>query len=487
MRAKRETTLLIHIDPAAPIPLYQQIYRQFRDAISEGRLATGVRLASIRSLAFDLGVSHTTVEQAYLQLATEGFVEGIPRSGYVVAHIDTEYMALDRHVDVGLVESTLVDRSRDAFFAENRAGAQVPFDFSYANLQPDAFPANEWRRILSDVLYRFDCPELSRYEYTDEPSSLTSALARHLARTRGVRCVPEQVFVQAGTDGALSTVLQLFDRERDVLGMEEPGYATVHEVARRQGFRMTPLPSDQGSEVFLSALDRAKPRIVFTTPSHQFPTGSLLSLDVRTRLLRWAEANDAFIVEDDSCNEFRYGTAPIPSLQSLDAFGRVVYLNNVSKTLAPGLRVAYVVLPPYLLRRYWELFNYAHPPVSWLTCEVLARFMEGGHWDAHVRRVLKSNRRNRDELLRHLGAELGETVRVSGTDAGMHFYVAVRNGMTQRELLESALAEGAKVYGTSRMWFSRPAPEENVMIGFSAISHDRIADGVAALRRAWRG
>lgn len=485
MGASKRAEVLIHLDAKAAASLYQQIYEQVRDAVFAGSLREGQKLPSIRKLSADLDVSHTTVEQAYLQLATEGLVNNVPRSGYVVAHVDAEYLALNHGLDTAALEKARRARNREAFFAENRSGADARYDFSYANLQPDSFPANTWRKLVADVLYRNDAPELSRYGYTDEPSSLSQALAAHLGRTRGVRCTADQVVVQAGTDGSLATLLQLFDRDHDVLGMEEPGYATVHEVARRQGFRMAPLPSDAGAESFLAALDAHKPRIVFTTPSHQFPTGNLLTLDARTRLLRWAEENDAYIVEDDSCNEFRYSTRPIPSLQSLDAFGRVVYLCNVSKVLSPGLRVAYLVLPPALLERYWSKFNFTHPPVSWLTQEVLARFIENGHWDAHVRRTAKTNHRNHDELLRCLRRELGTSIEISGADTGMHLYVTVNNGMTQAELLESALFQKVKVYGTSRMWFSKPAPENNIMVGFSAIAHDDIAPGVAALRRAW--
>ncbi len=224
---------------------------------------------------------------------------------------------------------------------------------------------------------------------------------------------------------------------------------------------------------------------MFTTPSHQFPTGTLLPIDARTRLLRWAEANDAFIIEDDSCNEFRYATRPVPSLQSLDAYGRVVYLGNVSKVLSPSLRIAYLVMPPKLLGRYWALFNSAHPPVSWLDQEVLARFIEQEYWDAHVRKTAKGNHERHDELLRCLHTEMDDGIDISGTDTGMHLYVTVHNGMTQSELLASAQREDAKVYGTTRMWFSKPAPENNVMIGFSAIAFEDIAPGVAALRRAW--
>ncbi len=485
MAARKRADVLLHVDEDSRVPLYQQIYEQIRSAIISSALASGDRLASIRRLSSDLNVSHTTVEQAYLQLATEGLVVNVPRSGYVVAHIDADFMALDRHVDADAIDGAKASRNRDAFFAENRSGGEAIYDFSYANLQPDSFPANTWRKLTADVLYRTDCPELTRYAHTDDTCALQIELAQLLARTRGVNCLPDQVVLQAGTDGALATILQLFDRDHDVLGMEEPGYATVHEVAKRLGFRMVPLPSSRGADAFLNALDEHHPRIVFTTPSHQFPTGKLLSLDARTRLLKWAEANDAYVIEDDSCNEFRYATRPIPSLQSLDAYGRVVYLCNVSKVLSPALRIAYFVLPPRLLARYWNLFNYAHPPVSWLDQEVLARFIAGGHWDAHVRKTAKANHRRHDELLRCLQAMFGEKISVSGADTGMHLYVTVLNGMNEPKLLESAFAHDAKVYGTSRMWFSGKAPEPSVMIGFSAIAYEDIAPGVERLARAW--
>ena len=148
-------------------------------------------------------------------------------------------------------------------------------------------------------------------------------------------------------------------------------------------------------------------------------------------------------------------------------------------------RDAFLALPPALLARYWDLFNFAHPPVSWLEQEVLARFIASGHWDAHVRKTAHGNHRRHDELLRCLRAEMEGRINISGVDTGMHLYVSVKNGMSQIELLESAREQGATIYGTSRMWFSRPAPEENVMIGFSAIALEDIGPGVRALKRAW--
>jgi len=264
--AHKRASILLHIDETAEAPLYQQIYEQFRDAISSGKLLQGDRLMSIRKLSADLGVSHTTVEQAYLQLATEGLVINVPRSGYVVEHIDTAYMALDRAVDEQAIAEARSARSQNAFFAENRSGHGVRYDFSFANLQPDSFPVDIWRKLTNDVLYHAHCPELARYSNTDEPGALRDELARHLARTRGVNCLADQVIPQAGTSDALTTLLQLFDRRHDIVGIEEPGYQTMHEVARRLGFNMAPLPVDRGVEGFLRGLDAVKPRIIFTTP-----------------------------------------------------------------------------------------------------------------------------------------------------------------------------------------------------------------------------
>lgn len=485
MTKRRKAVLQVTLEAESSTPLYKQIYDQIRNAIISGALSEGDRLTSIRNLAHELGVSHTTIEQAYLQLATEGFVSNIPRSGYRVCRIDAEFMALDRNVDASAIAQARNARNHDAFFAENESGGRVRYNFSYANLQPDSFPANTWRKLMNEVLYQTHCPEMARYGNTNETNAINRVLAKNAACTRDVHCLPEQVIIQAGTDSALTTILQLFDRDTDVIGMEEPGYATMHETARRLGFRMVPLPSDQGTEAFLAALRKHRPSIVFTTPSHQFPTGKLLSLNARTRLLKWAEENNSYIIEDDSCNEFRYSTRPIPSLQSLDAYGRVIYLCNVSKVLSPALRIAYMVLPPTLLSRYWDVFNYAHQTVSWLEQEVLARFIEAGHWDAHVRKTARGNHRRHDELIDCLERQFGGMIDIAGKDTGMHLYLTVHNGMSQAELLSSAYAVGVQVYGTSRMWFSQPAPENKIIMGFSAIADEDIAPGVAALASAW--
>lgn len=485
MSARQANDFLFALDAAAGEALYRQVYLQAREAIATGRLLKGERLPSIRKLSQTLGVSHTTIEQAYLQLSVEGYVRNVPRSGFIVEEIDTEFLRIPAPDNESGVLRAMADRSRNAFYAENLAGENAEYDFSYANLQPGSFPVKTWRKLIGDVLYASTSPELARYSYTHEPSALSRALARHLNQTRGVNCLPEQVVVQAGTDGALGTLFQMLDPGKHVIGLEEPGYPTVREVASRMGFKLAGVPTDKGAGAFMDALRRHKPKVVFTTPSHQFPTGKVLPLETRVELLKWAHDTNGIIIEDDSCNEYRYNTSPIPSLQSLDSHNRVVYLGNVSKVLSPALRIAYLVLPPKFLGRYLRTFNMAHPAVSWLDQEVLARFISEGHWSAHALKMAKSNHRRHDLLLEGLTREFGDAVEVSGQDAGMHLYVGVNNGMSQRELVTSAYKHGVKVYSTARFWFSRPADESKLMMGFSAIADEDIQPGIVALRRAW--
>lgn len=487
MARRRGQDLLLTIDAQDERPIYEQIYRQVRQAIETGSLEAGSRLPSIRKLCGDLCVSHTTAERAYLQLGVEGYVRNVPRSGYVVEQIDTDYLhslsaaskspSKPDGTDAGIPFDPLRDQALK--------GRSARWDFSFTNLAAGSFPSKAWHQLTDDVLFSGACRDLERYDHQEGPGALARQLAPYLGRTRGVQAQPEQVVVKPGTEAALVALLSLFDRDGMVVGVEEPGYGSIRLAAARLGLKTVPLPVDRGAGAFLDALRRERPTIAFTTPSHQFPTGAVLSLESRIELLKWADANGAFIIEDDSCNEYRYDVRPIPSLQSLDFHGRVVYLGNFSKVLSPSLRVSYMVLPWRLLRRYNRQFGHSLGDMPWLTQEVLARMIGEGHFEQHVNRMVAATRKRHDALLDALRREMGAFLDIGGVNSGIHFYVDVRNGMDQDALLRSALKQGANVYGTDRYWFSRPAPTSTVMVGFSAIDAASIPDGVSALKRAW--
>lgn len=482
----RKHDLLVKIDPSSTEPLYQQVYSEVKAHILGGSLIEGDKLPPIRKLTKSLGVSHATVERAYLQLSVEGYVQNVPRSGYVVNGIDIGFLNQEAADSSAQVRRVLDELEPNPLVEEMLAGQKTRYNFSYCNLQPGSFPRRIWGQLSSEALRSASDEELSRYYCHKGPSCLQVVLGRYLQQARGVVCEPEQIVFRNGTEAVLEAVIGLFDGELECIMHEEPGYEVLTSIANRtRGAKLAPCPVFGGLNAMLCALDQHKPKVIFTTPSHQFPTGLVMPMDCRVELLRWAEENDAYIIEDDSCNEYRYDTQPVPSLQSLDRSGRVIYVCNFSKALSPGLRVAYAVLPPEMLGRWKRRFAADWDPVPYLTMQTLAAFIEQGHWSQHLRRMATDNKRRHDALLECLNSELGERIEISGVASGMHLYVRVHNGMNTDELVASAREKGASVHGTRQYWFSRRPADNAVLIGFSAIAIKDIPEGVRALKSAW--
>lgn len=485
MPTSRKPEILLQLDPSAKEPLYLQIYNQTCALITQGKLKEGDKMPSIRTLSSNLCISHATAERAYLQLGVEGYITSIPRSGYVVQHIDTSYFEQQPDDNSSLIEAIQASRDKDTLREENVSGNSARYDFSFANLQAGSFPLEVWRKLTSEVLYSLEAEELTHYPRATYVDPLCKELATYLSAARGVSCAPEQIVLANATQHALCDLLTLFSKDEHMVGMEEPGYGGAIDSFKRMGYQLISLPTTHGADAFIASIRQNKPKLIFTTPSHQFPTGTVLPLEARIELLQWAHENNAYIIEDDACHEFRYNTRPIPSLQSLDRHNRVIYLGTFSKSLSPEMRLSYYVLPPRLLVRYNKLFLNMHPSVPWVVRAVLATFIREGHLDRNIRRQVAANSKRHDLLVHCLQKEMGRSLSISGIDAGMHLYVTVHNGMTQSQLLESARGQGVNVYSTKRYWFSQAPSEQCVIVGFSAIALEDIPIGVEALKRAW--
>ena len=484
MAKSRPASISLSMNPSSSTPLHEQIYLELRDAIQTGVITEGDRIPSVRALSRELGISHITVEQAYLELTVEGYVRSVPRSGYVVEHVDTAFFENDREDVREQVREAVAEGTATGLVAEDRAGSGMRFDFSYVNLRSGSFPQRAWQKACQEVSLGPSDP-FERYDYHGHTSALQRELARYLRQARGVTCEPEQVIIEPGSQAAVSELFQLFDPSSQTVGVEEPGWQVARTTAERLGFRTMPLAVGESGPRMAANLREADPSIAFLTPSHQFPTGAVLPLQSRVEVLEWARERGAYIIEDDSCSEYRYDMRPVPSLQSLDTGLRTVYLGNFSKTLSPALRIAYLVLPPDLLERYLHTFPSGHPGVSAYDAAALAQLISSGLYERHLRRMVSDNRRCHDELLRCLTYRFGDVLDIRGKHSGMHLYVTVKNGMTTSELISSALAHDAKVYSTERFWFSRPAPEGVVMLGFSAARLEDIAPAVDSLADAW--
>jgi GntR family transcriptional regulator/MocR family aminotransferase len=500
---------MITLDHSADRPLYQQIYEQIRDHIMNGTYRVGTKLPPIRRLADDLGVSRNTIEAAYLQLSQEGYVTSRAGSGFIVEALDL--MSAGAHAQQAEVCHAFVKRLRQSSLWEGDEGTQeggrpcrlhpapegddedhegppVPteYDFTYGNLQGNGFPFQLWRRLTNEALFGCDAWRTGIYGDKLGERGLRRQIAQRIHASSGVNCHPAQVVVQAGTQAALYNLLTLFDPSRDVIAMEEPGYDGARSVFENARFRLFPVPVYDGNEGFIENLQDSHARLAYVTPSNQFPTGRILQMSARQRLLKWASAENAYIIEDDYCREFRYTTRPLPSLQSLDRDGRVIYMGTFSKALSPALRMSYLVLPPDLLFQWNKLFENHYPEVPWLSQTVLESYMEKGYWNKHLRRAQAQNKRKYQTLVGALQRHLGDRVDVMENGSGLHLLVGARDGRHQGELIERAAQAGVRVYGTSRYWMSAQHPMQNyVLVGFSAIAENRIGAGIERLARAW--
>ena len=459
------------LDSGGESPLYEQLYRQLRGEIESGRLAAGEKLPSKRSLAAHLRVSVVTVEGAYGQLLAEGYLRSDPKRGYFVQPAEGS--------------RRLPAEERPAPAAEPVRPA-YRYDFSTSGVDTALFPFATWARLMREVLSGQEDRLLSSPPPQGVPE-LRQAIARHLYRFRGVRARPEQIVVGAGSETLIAFLVQLLGREGGY-GAEDPGYAKTHRILSSCGAQVEPIPlDDQGLRV--DVLARRPVRVVHVTPSHHYPLGIVMPAPRRQALLRWAsEGPERYIIEDDYDSEFRFSGRPIPALQSLDGAGRVIYLNTFAKTLAPSLRVSYMVLPMPLLERWRREFWFYASTVPTFEQEALARFMEGGHFERHLNRARTRYRARREALLaaaRETG--LTEAGSFSGGDGGLHLLLWMDRRWTEAELTARAAAAGVGVTPLSACDLTPPPPGRPpaLILGYSRLPAEDMAPALARLKAAW--
>lgn len=471
---------MIQLNQRSKTPLYEQIYEQLQADIACGAYPGGSKLPSIRALSDDLNCSKNTVDAAYRLLMQEGYVWSKPGSGFVVERV------LPDSFRIGAEGGE--QRSSEGDPQDDQGLSPAQYDFTYGNLQEGTFPALVWKSLTSDVLLGTQADRANSYTDSAGELSLRAEIARSLAAQRGVQCRPEQVIVQSGTQAAVQNLLLLFNPATDTVAMENPGYDGVRTVFERNRFALHPCPVCEGLDAYLAAVRASNAKLVYTTPSSQFPTGTVMPLDTRMQLIEWARDQGAYLLEDDYCHEFRYGGRPVPSFQSLDRHGRVIYMGTFSKSLSPALRMNYLILPENLLERWLRVFSNAYPSVPWLSQEVLCRFLRDGQRDRLLRRVQNRNRRKYEALTKTLRSAMGDRVDIMEGGAGLHLLVNVRDGRSQGELIAAAREAGVRVYSTDRYWMTENHPLAScVLVGFSAIEEEAIEPGVKALARAWFG
>lgn len=394
------------LDPAAESPLFRQLYVALRQSILAGVLTPGLQLPASRSLAEELGVSRNTVLNAYQQLLAEGYLEGKMGSGTYVPRTLPEEMMQVRHA-AGRPRSAPPKRSglsrRGELLAKTAStiarSSGIPRPFRPGIPALDAFPFAIWMRLMTRHYRRPPRAALS-YDSAAGHVPLREAVAAHLGPARAVRCDPKQVHITTGSQQALDLIARLLLDPGNAAWIEEPGYPGARAALEGQGIRLTPIPVDQdGLDVAAGIARCPQARLVYVSPSHQYPLGVTLSLPRRFALLDWARRAGAWIVEDDYDSEFRYSGRPLAALQGLDCDDRVLYVGTFGKTLFPSLRLGYLVVPSHLTDVFAAARGAIDRQTATLPQAVVADFINEGHFTRHIRRMRTLYRERQETLL----------------------------------------------------------------------------------------
>lgn len=454
-----DITLLL--DAHSGTPLYEQLYRGIAQEILQGRLTPGTRLPSRRALSRHLKVSGQTADAAFDLLKAEGFVRAEPRRGLFVEK---------------LTPLPRLPLSKPQTLPPVRTSAL--YDFSPQAADTTLFPYREWAKLVREGLLLH--PDLLKKGDPKGEMSLRQALCDFLYQYRGVHCHAEDLVIGSGVDQLLG-IIGAMVKSPAKIAVEDPGYREAARALERTGHQALPIPLDaQGLSV--EALKKSKASLAYVTPAHQFPTGVYMPVTRRAELLYWAQAQGGrFVIEDDYDSEFRYISRPLPALQSMDGSGKTIYISTFSRTLAPGIRVAFMALPPVLTREYERLGLKSGDAVSRFEQHAVSELIAQGHYTRHLRRAKNAYQQRCGGLVSRLLQIPGSLV--SGEEAGLHF-VFQMSDHPEETLIRQAAQAGIPLLGLSSYGINVPQSCA-LVLGFAGLPDNKLDAAVAALRTAW--
>jgi len=473
----------IHLDPQRG--LARQLYQALRERILDGRLQSRTRLPASRDLASLLGISRNTVTRAFDQLYAEGYIEGRIGAGTYVAELSAVKRPAPAQPLVS-TQSPALELLHKHHLNPPLSGAPRAFRVGVPAF--DLFPFETWAR-LSARFWRKPSPARLGYGDPAGDLQLRELIAAYLRNSRGLHCDPAQIVVTNGAQQAISLCAQLLVTPGARVALENPGYRAAGHALAIAGAQLCGVAVD-GEGLDVPALTQLEDcRLVYVTPSHQYPTGVTLSLARRLQLLEWAERNDGLIIEDDYDGEYRYSGTPLAPLAALDRQGRVLYVGTFCKIAFPALRLGYLVLPPALAEAFAQrrALDMRHSEIG--TQAVMADFIAAGHFQRHIRRMRTAARSRRDALLAGWPESVPGCAPLPVVEAGLHLCVRVDSLARERELISAAERVGVEISALSSYWLpGSSTPEDQragLVLGFAAVSEAQINDALAALRQAW--
>jgi len=460
----------IYLDTSCGIPVTSQLCSQIRRKIENGELAEGTRLPPTRKLAQEFGIARNIAIDAYEQLIAEGYLIGQAGSGtYVAEGI--------RPITAGMQD---LDTLPDLPSIDVQSQEQGIIDFTIGTPDLHSFPKKLWGKYVKAAAVH---EPIGVYDYGDirGEETLRTAIASHLHRTRGMRCHPGQIIIVSGSSEGMTLVAQALRSSFNAVYMEDPTIEFAQHIFKHANYRLMPMVVDE-SGMKLHELPRLQEgQLILLTPAHQFPTGSILSIRRRQHAIRLVEQADAYLIEDDYDGDFRLKGVPIPPLHTLNP-ERVIYVGTFSKTLAPGIRIGFLVVPSQLITRFASLkenLNMRTPSVTQLA---LAQFMQEGRLERHIHKMKGIYRARRNLLVTALKQKLGGRITIRGDEAGMHVLMETANGLNIDDWQQS-VAYGVRVHGVEEYCLVQGQRTQQVVLGYGNVHKEDIEAGIERLHR----
>lgn len=463
---------MIYIDKTISTPLNRQIYNCIVDSILSNHYKPFEKLPATRKLAMELSVSRNTVILAYQQLLSEGYITSLVGSGYMIS-------------DIATMNAWMEEKKMHFSPTIQKKPKAMPYNFTYGNIDNHNFPYSLWKKSLLHALEYMENQPFSKYpNYKGEPMLQTN-IASYLHQARGITCDPSQIIITSGHQFSMKMIATLFQVTGKRLAFENPGYDGTRKVFEHFNYTILPIPVEKNG-VDTQYLNSIQADLLYLTPSHQFPTGSVLPIKKRLQVIQWAHENNSYIIEDDYDSELRYYTPPIPSMCSLDSLNKTIYAGTFSKTLLASIRVAYLVLPHSLLPLFHQYYANYNSSVSVLIQLALADFISCGNYERHLNRLRTTYKKKQKELLHALYQIFGKHITIIGDLAGIHFLILLDTHLSSDELIRRAAELGIEMKGASNYYLAPlSCPKNMLLLGYSCIPSEKYLELFTQLAKAW--
>jgi len=424
----------------------------------EKNLSAGSKLPSIRKMAQDYKISKNTVESAYSQLFAEGYIESRPQSGYFVSNDIENYLPLTKTVNQSAIPNT----------------PKLLYDFYPAQLHNTNFPTKLWSSLHNKVMK--GSIDFGSYPDKQGESTLRLQISKYLSHNRGVQCSPEQIIVSSGFSDSIFIIATLLKSFTTQLAIEFPGYMVVRQVFKNLGYSIENIAIDSNG-ICLEDIEKSHCKLLYVTPSHQYPTGVTIPISNRFKLIQWATKNNAYIIEDDYDSELSYNNRPIPALQGINDNNCVIYSGTFAKSLSPALRVSYLVLPSKLLSLYKKVFTYPFSGVSIDTQKTLELFIKEGYWEKHIRKTRILNKKKHDIMKKSLLFYLDNKVKILREGSGLSLVIIPTININWEKIEKLAIDKKIKLY---YIQYDSTATFEALCMGFGGFLEEEIPLAVEA-------